>query len=76
MFKETVLTRSLRLMFSSGVVLGLGVLAQPVLAQDTTPTTIMPRVEVTGSSIKRIDAEGALPVTIVNAEAIRTSGVT
>ncbi|WP_017878620.1 TonB-dependent receptor domain-containing protein [Janthinobacterium sp. CG3] len=34
------------------------------------------RVEITGSSIKRIAAEGALPVTVVNAAAIKASGVT
>ena len=35
----------------------------------------MERVEVTGSSIKRVDSESALPVTIVTKEEIRRSGV-
>jgi iron complex outermembrane receptor protein len=74
MLKETVLSRSLRVVFSGGVVLGLGLPAQPALAQE--PATPMQRVEITGSSIKRIDAEGAVPVTVVTAEAIRASGVT
>jgi iron complex outermembrane receptor protein len=89
MFKEKGLAQSLRLMFSSGVAFGLGVAALPVLAQEQQqlqqqaqpqqqepPPQVMQRVEVTGSSIKRIAAEGALPVTVVTAEAIRASGVT
>ena len=77
MIKETMLSRSLRLMFSGGVVVGFGLLAQPVLAQEATPdSSPMQRVEITGSSIKRITAEGALPVMVLNAEAIRASGIT
>jgi len=34
------------------------------------------RIEITGSSIKRIASEGALPVQIINAEQIRASGAT
>ena len=34
------------------------------------------RVEITGSSIKRINAEGALPVVVMKAEEIKASGVT
>jgi iron complex outermembrane receptor protein len=73
MFKEKVLSQSLRLMFSGGVALGLGVAALPALAQEQAP---IQRVEITGSSIKRIAAEGALPVTVLTAESIRASGVT
>jgi iron complex outermembrane receptor protein len=73
MFKEKILSQSLRLMFSSGVALGLGMAAMPAVAQDQAPVQ---RVEITGSSIKRIAAEGALPVTVVTAESIRASGVT
>jgi iron complex outermembrane receptor protein len=74
MLKETVLSQSLRVMFSGGVVFGLGLLAQPAMAQEVSPD--IQRVEITGSSIKRIAAEGALPVTVITAEAIRASGVT
>jgi iron complex outermembrane receptor protein len=42
--------------------------AAPALAQDI-------RVEVTGSSIRRVDAETALPVTIVTREEIAQTGV-
>jgi len=43
--------------------------AVPAYAQDM-------RVEVTGSSIRRVDAEGSLPVTVVTREDIATLGVT
>jgi iron complex outermembrane recepter protein len=73
MMKETVLSRSVRLMFVGGMALGFGVLAQPAFAQEDTS---IQRVEITGSSIKRIAAEGALPVVTMRAEDIQASGVT
>jgi iron complex outermembrane receptor protein len=48
-------------------------LALPALAQDAPK---LERVEITGSSIKRIDAETALPVQIIKREDIDKSGVT
>src|SRR6201986_5628502 len=45
-----------------------------VLAQD--PNTPVQPVEITGSSIKRVDAETALPVQTVTREQIETLGVT
>lgn len=65
MFKPTVLTRSLALAFGGALVAA----ALPALAQDTQ------RIEITGSSIKRVDAEGSLPVTVVTKEEIARSGV-
>lgn len=57
---------------SMAAVLALGGLfALPVLAQEPPQ-----RVEITGSSIKRVAAEGALPVQVVTQEEIRRSGVT
>ena len=48
---------------SAGVLLALGgavmATSMPVLAQETQ------RIEVTGSRIKRVDAEGALPITTI-----------
>jgi iron complex outermembrane receptor protein len=80
MFKETVLSRSVRLMFAGGLALGAGLAAQPALAQQGASApqdgAVMQRVEITGSSIKRLAAEGALPVTVMTSEAIRASGVT
>ena len=76
---ETIMSRSLRLIFSGGVVLGIGMLAHPALAQTTTDTstaTPVQRVEITGSSIKRIDGETSLPVQIVTSEDIKKLGVT
>ena len=50
------------------------------LAQPAAPAPVAPaqleRVEVTGSAIKRIDAETALPVQIISREDIARTGVT
>jgi iron complex outermembrane receptor protein len=74
MMTETVLSRSLRMMFASGAAVGLSLLAQPVLAQ-VSPEPAMQRVEITGSSIKRIAAEGSLPVQTLTRAQIDQSGV-
>lgn len=66
MFKQSVLTRSLLLAFGGGMAMSAG----SVWAQETQ------RVEITGSSIKRIDAEGALPVQILKKEDIVKTGAT
>jgi iron complex outermembrane recepter protein len=71
MISETVLSRSLRLMFSSGVVVGIGLLAQPALAQEN-----IQRVEITGSSVKRVDSETALPVQLITKQDIARTGAT
>ncbi|MDE1165370.1 MAG: TonB-dependent receptor [Pseudomonas sp.] len=39
-------------------------------------TTQLQRVEVTGSAIRRVDAETAVPITILRADALRKQGVT
>ena len=39
---------------------------------DTDPTT--QRVEITGSAIRRVESEGALPVTIISRDAIDKTG--
>ena len=77
MMKERRLQRSLRLMFSGGVAVGFGLLAQSVHAQETKTDDApqqMQRVEITGSSIKRITKEGALPVQTLTQEDIAKSG--
>jgi iron complex outermembrane receptor protein len=68
---EKILSRSIRLMCVGGVAFGM----QAAQAQQA-PNGDMQRVVVTGSSIKRIAAEGSLPVTIMSADQIRASGVT
>ena len=78
MMMETTISRSLRLMFSGAAVLGVGMLAQPVMAQQADSTTAAPvqRVEITGSSIRRVDAETPSPVQVITAEDLKKSGYT
>jgi iron complex outermembrane receptor protein len=66
MFRQTLLSRALMAAFGGGLALGVGM----VQAQDSQ------RIEITGSSIKRIDAETALPVTIVKMEELKSQGIT
>lgn len=72
MFKEVPIARGLRLAFGGGVA-GLALVSLPALAQEVQRGE---RVEVTGSSIKRIDAETALPVTVIRREDLDKLGVT
>src|SRR5690348_8228229 len=74
MFKEKTLARTVRVMFAGAIGVGLfgHALAQET-AQEAKPIA---RVEVTGSSIKRADVEGALPVQMVSREDIKRSGAT
>ena len=75
MMMETVLCRSLRLMFSGGaVVAGLAMLAQPAMAQQAEAP--IQRVEITGSAIKRIDGETSVPITILKMDDLKKQGVT
>lgn len=74
MLKETVISRSVRVMFAGGLVAGSTLFAQAALAQDAQQP--IARVEVTGSSIKRADVEGSLPVQMVTRDDIKRSGAT
>jgi len=80
MMMETTLSRSMRLMFSGSVALGLGMMAQQAFAQEAAPDAAaaqpVQRVEITGSAIKRIVKEGALPVQVLTAEDIKKTGAT
>jgi iron complex outermembrane receptor protein len=67
MFKPT------RVQLAIGALLGAA--AAPTQAQSSPEPTIQ-RVEITGSSIKRIDAETALPVQVLTRRDIERSGVT
>jgi iron complex outermembrane receptor protein len=72
MMMETAISRAVRLMFSgSAALIGASLLAQPVFAQDT---PVIQRVEITGSSIKRVDAETSLPVQVVTKADIAKTG--
>ena len=77
MLKETKISQALRLVFASGAAMSIGMLAQPAFAQqaDTTAAPVQ-RVEITGSSIKRVQAEGSVPVQTLTQEDIKRSGVT
>jgi iron complex outermembrane receptor protein len=68
MMVETVLSRSVRLICASGLALGM----HAAVAQ--TADAPIQRVEITGSSIKRITAEGALPVQTLSKLQIEQSG--
>lgn len=65
-FRKTVVAKALLLAFG-----GL-VMAPGAMAQDTN----LQRVEITGSSIKRVAAEGALPVQVITKDDIVKSGAT
>lgn len=67
---EKMLSRSVRLMFAGSVAVGLGMMAQAAVAQE------VQRVEITGSSIKRIAIEGALPVQTLSKAQIEQTGAT
>ncbi|MDM4768213.1 TonB-dependent receptor [Pelomonas sp. SE-A7] len=68
-FKETATCRALRQALALGLL--AGVAAAPALAQET---QTLQRVEVTGSNIKRVDAESASPVLLISAQDIARAG--
>lgn len=72
MQRRTRIHRAITVAFSSGMALAS---AQQAAAQDTTQQQLE-RVEITGSSIRRVDSETALPVTIITKEQIERSGAT
>ncbi|CDG84916.1 TonB-dependent receptor [Janthinobacterium agaricidamnosum] len=71
MIREIPLSRSIRIICAAG----LGLLALPVLAQEAAPETVQ-RVEITGSSIKRLVSETANPLTVFKAEEFAKQGLT
>lgn len=67
MFRRTKVCSAALLALGGSMSLG----TMPAFGQQT-----LERVEITGSSIRRVDAETALPVTVVTKEEIARSGVT
>jgi iron complex outermembrane receptor protein len=62
------------MMFMSGAaVMGVGLMA-PVQAQQADNDAPMQRVEVTGSAIKRLDAETSVPVTVIKMDDLKKEG--
>jgi len=68
MFQRTKICSGLLLAFGSSLL----TIAPGAFAQDTT----VQRVEITGSSIKRVDAETSEPVTVIKADDLKKQGVT
>ena len=77
MFTNTKLAKSIQLAIAFGAVSGLSV-STAALAQDSdeAEAEVVEKIQVTGSRIKRADLEGALPVTVIDREAIDFSGQT
>ena len=69
--------KRLKLCASLGIALGGAWAALPAMAQSATtaPANQLERVEVTGSAIKRIDAETSVPVTIIKVDDLRKQGI-
>jgi iron complex outermembrane receptor protein len=77
MFTEKVLARSLRPVFSSGALAaGLGLANQALAQEAPAQQAAVARVEITDSAIKGIDAETAVPVTVVKADDRKKEGIT
>ncbi|MBC7456120.1 MAG: TonB-dependent receptor [Massilia sp.] len=76
--KETILSCSVRRLFAGGAAAaGFGLLAQGALAQEpVAPQTPVARVEITGSNIRRAQAETASAVQTLNRADIEKSGRT
>lgn len=76
MMKETVISRSVRVMFAGGMAVAMTIAAQPVFAQDAaTDAAPVQRVEVTGSAIRTIDAETSVPVTVMRMDDLKKQGI-
>ncbi|MFZ6742580.1 TonB-dependent receptor [Undibacterium sp. JH2W] len=76
MLKQTVLSRSLQIMFSGSLVVGLGVVALPAMAQQSEAGDKVQRVEITGSNIRRTEKETPSPVQVLTLQDMKASGYT
>ena len=74
MMNEKTIARAVRLLCATGLGLSLGLANQAAVAQDASQP--MQRVEVTGSSIKRLVSETANPLTVFKAEDFVKQGLT
>ena len=71
-FEKKPITRALALAFGGLACAGV---SSPALAQTPPQPQILERVEITGSAIKRIEGESALPVTVITKQEIDQLGV-
>ena len=71
---EKTLSHALRAVFAGGAALGAVLAAAPALAQAPAAESIQ-RVEITGSSIKRLAAQTSLPITSIRAEDFARQGL-
>src|ERR1700761_8306019 len=67
MFQRTKICSGLLIAFGSSLL----TVAPGAFAQDTT----VQRVEITGSAIRRVDAETAVPVTVIKADELKAQGI-
>ena len=70
---ETPICRTIRRLSAGGGAIGLAILALPAPAQEAAPKPV-PRVEITGTNIRRSEAETASSVITVNRADIERSG--
>ena len=75
MYNNSKVAKSIRLALMIGAAATVSVSTSAFSADEMVEETIE-RIQVTGSSIKRTDMEGALPIVTVSAEDIARSGVT
>jgi iron complex outermembrane receptor protein len=71
---EKLLSKSVRLACLGGVAVSVGLVSQGAFAQEASSGADVQRVEITGSSIKRIAKEGALPVQTLSRKDIEQIG--
>ena len=72
MFKESPMAQCLRVAFGGGLA-GLALVSTGAVGQDVQRGD---RVEITGSAIRRVDAETAVPVTVLKVDDLKKEGVT
>lgn len=77
MLTEKIMARTLRLVFSgTTLAAGFGLAGNALAQTQDVQQAPIARVEITGSAIKRIDAETSVPVTVIRADDLKKEGIT
>jgi iron complex outermembrane recepter protein len=77
MLNEKTMARTLRLVFSgTTLAAGFGLTGNALAQTQDVQQAPIARVEITGSAIKRIDAETSVPVTVIRADDLKKEGIT